>query len=527
MFKLRPTHCAVTKSDWEKDKSNFTCKIQTNVYHCIQDERNRSGEICIQPVWVKPHYCPEFNTGARALDTVPCNVTKGCPNVRFWSNDVYQYPVCLNKTHGNGKKFSVHGEYSLHWFWIVVPILLGIAVLASATTYFVRRWKRKRLMKDDESGHLLLRRNENNEPFHKTAAFHEAKQFLEKDGQFLVLSGMWGSGKTKTAQEVFRSVTEKSPTIITDLEKFDWEEQNQALVFDEAIPEDLSDREKKILKDKINTWREKVPIGEEKKFIIFTSVEDRKSTFTYITSSDVDLKLINLNDRLTKGDRTQILSSHFDFLCPNKDFSEIENLAIKDKHGSLGYPEICVLFCRCDDFQKEKNADFSKMPLHFLKSYLKKMYDSQEKKFLMLVYMSLNQMEIDVENPDEKLSRILKISKLAQNELQSGKNIKKAGHEKSEDIISLLSEEFVDKIPNSTKYRLQHDVIKKMTLIVFGTYHFEQLLDLSTPNDMDGWIKQNSKFTRVTDSFGSDIKPSLFIDGEKWSSYIKKLNEYR
>ena len=318
----------------------------------------------------------------------------------------------------------------------------------------------------------------------------------------------------------------KSPKIITDLEQFDWEEQNQALVLDEAIPGKLSDGEKKILKDKIKTWHEKVPISKEKKFIIFTSVEDRKSTFTYITS-DVDLKLINLNDRLTKGDRTQILSSHFNVFRPNEDFSKIENLAIKDKHRSLGYPEICVLFCRCDDFHNEEIADFSKTPLQFLKSYLKKMYLSQEKKFLMLVYMSLNQMEIDVRNPDEKLFRILKISKLAQDEPQSGTNIKIAGHEKSEDIISLLSEEFVDKIPNSTKYRLQHDVIKKMTLIVFGTYHFEELLDLSTHNDMDGWIEKNSMVTRETDFFGGDIKPSLFIDGKKWTSYNKKLDEYR
>ena len=55
MFKLRTTPCAVTKPDWEKDKNNFkTCTNPINVYHCIQDERNRSGEICIQPVWVQP-----------------------------------------------------------------------------------------------------------------------------------------------------------------------------------------------------------------------------------------------------------------------------------------------------------------------------------------------------------------------------------------------------------------------------------------------------------------------------------------
>ena len=77
---------------------------------------------------------------------------------------------------------------------------------------------------------------------------------------------------------MYRSVTGKSPTIITDLEKFDCQEQNQALIFDEAIPEDSSDREKRILKDKIKTWLEKESTSETKTFIIFTLNNDRIST---------------------------------------------------------------------------------------------------------------------------------------------------------------------------------------------------------------------------------------------------------
>ena len=80
---------------------------------------------------------------------------------------------------------------------------------------------------------------EDSEPFHKTEAFHEALQYLEEGGKFLILSGMWGSRKTKTAIELYRSVTGKSPIIIIrDLEKFNAKKQNQALVFDEAISED-------------------------------------------------------------------------------------------------------------------------------------------------------------------------------------------------------------------------------------------------------------------------------------------------
>lgn len=54
MFKVRKTPCSFNKTVYEKDKAFFNCQGSTNVYHCIQNERNRSGEICIQPVWVQP-----------------------------------------------------------------------------------------------------------------------------------------------------------------------------------------------------------------------------------------------------------------------------------------------------------------------------------------------------------------------------------------------------------------------------------------------------------------------------------------
>ena len=175
---------------------------------------------------------------------------------------------------------------------------------------------------------------EDSEPFHKTEAFQEAIQYLEGGGKFLVLSGLWGSGKTKTAMEVYRSVTGKSPTIIKrDLEEFNAKKQSQALVIDEAISEDLSDGEMRRLQEKIKAWLEKVSTGETKVFIIFTTVKYPKSTFADMNPSvpDTDLKVINLNDRLTKDDRTQILSSHFTISCPKKDFSKIRDLATKGK----------------------------------------------------------------------------------------------------------------------------------------------------------------------------------------------------
>ncbi|XP_078339362.1 uncharacterized protein LOC111107586 isoform X1 [Crassostrea virginica] len=521
MFELRTTPCALTKSGWEKDKGDFkTCMSSINVYHCIQDEKNRSGEICIQPIWVQPHNCPEYNTGALALDTVPCNVTTGCPNVTFLSNEVYNYPVCLNKTHR--KEFSAPGEHSVPWFLIVGPALIGIAL---TTILFFCIRKRRCLKKDDDETKIpLLRREEGNEPFHRTAAFYEAKQYLEEGGKFLVLSGIWGSGKTKTAKEVYRSVTGKSPTIITDLEQFDCQEQNQALIYHGEIPGKVSAERLSI---KIKTWLENVSIGETKTFIIFISISDQKAAFSKIIPVKLDegFKVINLNKRLTKGDRGQILYSHFSMLHQNSDFSKIEDLATKGKHKSLGYPEICALFCRCDEFQKMRGVVFCKTPLRSLKMYLEEMYHSKPNKFLMLVYMSLSQMEVDVTNPNDRLF----------NELETCRNnnprqaeslvdtiIEIVRHGRVEDIHSLMSWEFVDKVPNTRKYRLQHYVIKRMTLIVFGTFHFDKLLELSKLEDLEGWIKEKDKVMPINSS-SDDIVPSLFIDKEMNLQYKQKM----
>lgn len=63
MLKVRKTHCAYSKTLHEEDRSLFNCQVSTNIYHCIKDNRNRSIEICIQPVWVKPSKYQLYITG--------------------------------------------------------------------------------------------------------------------------------------------------------------------------------------------------------------------------------------------------------------------------------------------------------------------------------------------------------------------------------------------------------------------------------------------------------------------------------
>lgn len=155
-------------------------------------------------------------------------------------------------------------------------------------------------------------------------------------------------------------------------------------------------------------------------------------------------------------------------------------------------------------FKQTNGPLFRNLPFLHLKSYLENMHQSDDKeRFLMLVYMSLNQMVINVNNPSDMLFEILescncdptnKETKCGTKQIEfagtnvkgersnteqgasSGNRVKK--HFKSKEFItSLIPEEFVNKEDQTSVYILQHDVIKRMTLVVFGTYHFDKCLD--------------------------------------------------
>lgn len=45
-------------------------------------------------IFISKNYCPEYNTAANALDTVPCNAPTGlCPGVLYLSNNVYKCEI--------------------------------------------------------------------------------------------------------------------------------------------------------------------------------------------------------------------------------------------------------------------------------------------------------------------------------------------------------------------------------------------------------------------------------------------------
>lgn len=419
--------------------------------------------------------------------------------------------------------------------------VLTLILFIVAVWFGVRRICRKKSKQEngEESDRLL---SEIEEQFYKTAAFHEGAKFIVEGGKLLCLVGKWGSGKTSTAKKVYTEVSQKPPIIIRDILQF--KVDDQPVILDESINKGISEVEKNHLKEKIQQLYENMSHSPKKSFIILTLDKDMESIYDYVkslVSSENEIKFIDVSESLTKGDRTQILSLQFRTLHPEKDFSKVEQLALKGNNNSLGYPEICALFCRCCvKFVNVGPAVFCYRPLYFLKCYLQKMHDSKDNnKFLMLVYMSLNEMMIDLTDSNDMLSELLHIKKRNINTRTlepnnpSGAEIQECAdiemHESEpmrydmdrEFLESLLPREFVVKEAKGTIYRLQHSVIKRMTLIVFGTSNFEKLLQISKREDLQGWIEE-SRFFSVSNPL-NDIQPVLKIKGDLWKQYQSKM----
>lgn len=141
--------------------------------------------------------------------------------------------------------------------------------------------------------------------------------------------------------------------------------------------------------------------------------------------------------------------------------------------------------------------------------------------------MSLNQMVININNQTDLLhdceatgietsSRTEKISitetefteKTSQNKqgISSEKKLTKNYLCKNY-LTSIIPEEFVyEEAADVSVYRLQHDIIKRMTLVVFGTYHFDKLLTLCRSEELKSWVKEKNMMSIVAQG---EIKPFL------------------
>lgn len=95
---VQAIQCARTQDEWNKASASLQCQ-EPNYYHCLRDENGILTQKCLQRVWIQNGMCPEFNSRVGRIDVFKCQSDEnGCPNTIFWSNAVYIYPRCYDKT---------------------------------------------------------------------------------------------------------------------------------------------------------------------------------------------------------------------------------------------------------------------------------------------------------------------------------------------------------------------------------------------------------------------------------------------
>nr|XP_034325538.1 uncharacterized protein LOC117689244 isoform X2 [Crassostrea gigas] len=95
--------CPLNETEWMKRKALFNCTDTSGnppkEYHCVTNNLEVPGEVCMGSGWVQPNYCPVFNLNAKGFDAVPCDPQRGiCSSQQFQTRDVFKYPGCLNFT---------------------------------------------------------------------------------------------------------------------------------------------------------------------------------------------------------------------------------------------------------------------------------------------------------------------------------------------------------------------------------------------------------------------------------------------
>lgn len=326
--------------------------------------------------------------------------------------------------------------------------------------------------------------------------------------------GRWKSGKTTTAKEVYLSATGRFPRIVENFYKFDTSSFVDSVIIEEPFLGHI--QIKANLLDKIKNLCSNVG-REVNNFIIFTFSEemwrllsnDMNQTLSELQQGELHDFCLNY-ENLTAGDRFQIFRSKFEQYNPTTPFMEVEMEALKFHPVHVAYVETCTLLSRYRIFQTNPGPGlFFTQPLYYLKLHIEDMckspQESKRYKFVMLVFLSLIERRVDI----NKWTKLYTLHRLCKSFNLSPNNVQP---------ISMIPEEFVFR-EETRKYVLEHDVIQRMVLVVFGTHHFDKLLIFHQWKSPPEWIKHRETNRNFFNCFTmeSEIEPILYLSEDEWT----------
>lgn len=135
------------------------------------------------------------------------------------------------------------------------------------------------------------------------------------------------------------AATKSTSIIISDLLTFDASKHYKPIIVGQERFKELTDAEKKQLREKISILFKNMSSFKTQASLIFLFNEDRDTELVRsLVTKRKEIKILDLSKHITKGDRTQILYSHFQTFIPNENFSKVKTLTIKGIDSSLGYP---------------------------------------------------------------------------------------------------------------------------------------------------------------------------------------------
>lgn len=141
--------CPFDLLEWERLKGIWNCSDQ-ELYHCLPNQYNYPGQICVKPNWVLKNYCPIYNTVAAKIDLIPCDSQYGaCSDKDYRSNLVYMYSGCLNKTEILEEIITDTPPkqllpFPLHFLVIAAVVALVVLILVGLASWFFCRRRKAR-----------------------------------------------------------------------------------------------------------------------------------------------------------------------------------------------------------------------------------------------------------------------------------------------------------------------------------------------------------------------------------------------